>query len=213
MCFAFMQTIKIEIDTMLANASAKVVPGISQKAVVWKEMFMAILKEILGGQGIVKKYKHGLGARIGAVVMTGLCATTCCSPCVLWDCLCCCLTACVCKKNPFNWGTGFKFIEESCNETFYDERKETMKQIGARDLPKHVFMSVIDAYMMEFDKLVAMREAGAAKKANQIRAMAVHIIANYSPGYKYMNLKDDGNVEKLREIIKEIPSRYDLMHF
>lgn len=208
-----MQTIKIEIDTMLANASSKVVPGISQKAVIWKELFTTILKEIVSGQGIVKKYKRGVGARIGAVVMTGCCMVTCCSPCILWDCLCCCMTACICKANPFKWGMGFKFVEESCNDTFYDERKEIMKQVGARDLPKHVFMAVIDAYMAEFDKLVAMKEANAAKKANQIRSMMVYIIANYSPGYKYMNLRDDGDVDKIREIIKEIPSRYDLMHF
>ena len=198
---------------MHPNANAAIVHGGPQKAVVWREVFMAILQEILVGKGVVKKYKHSLGARIGAVLTTGCIAATCCVPCIVWDCLCCCVTACVCKSNPFKWGVGFQFLDSAWSDTFYDERKEVLKQVGARDLPKNVFMSVIGAYMNEFDKLVALREAKAAKKANEIRGVIVYMIANYSPGYKYSTLTDDGDVERLRDIIKEIPTRYDLLHF
>ncbi len=180
---------------------------------IWEKHYMDMLNEVLSSGKKQIKYKHSTITRIFNVCAITSCSMTCCAPCIMWDCMCCCVSFCM-KKNPFKWGVGFDFISNSCKDTFEDKRESVLNGIKLKHLTKDLVMKVLRIYLEKYDTCLAMNTIDGARKANIIRVMMVYIIRKYSPGFEYMMLKDDGDILKIRDIIKTLPSKFDMyFHF
>lgn len=166
---------------------------------------MDMLTEIMTVQKVKTKYRLGLCTRLSHVLCVTICSVTVCVPCLCWDCACCTVSQFLRKGSPCKWGVGFGFIQDTCDRTWEDERKTALSTCLV--IPKVVFIRVLNAYLTEFDSCI---RNGKAKEANIIRATLIEIIKKYSPGFRYMSLKDTGDIEELREIIRDMPRYMDM---
>lgn len=174
--------------------------------VIWTNAYDEMLKEVIATGSVQPKYKMGCARRTYNVVSTTICCSTVCSACLAWDCVCCCLGAC-CKSNPFRWGCAFKTIAKVCDDTFQDTRHEKLAEIKSRHITYDTLKSMSLKYIHAFDQQVALKTVASAKRANIIREMTFQMLRQYAPGFKYIGLYDDGNIERLRKIVEK-----ELMH-
>lgn len=184
------------------NTPSKSIPEI------WEAHYMDMLNEVLASGKTQKKYKNSTVKRVLSVFSITGCSLTFCSPCIFWDCMCCCVSVCM-KNNPFKWGAGFEFVSKSCEDTFEDTRVKDLNEIKLKNLNKTVIMNVLRTYLQKFDECIATKTVEGSRKANILRAIMVDIIRKYSPGFEYMMLRDDGDTLKLREIIRDLPAKFD----
>lgn len=179
----------------------------NEKNKTWKQIHTEFLDEIVAHAHIKKHYKMSAPRRIWNVVSTALCCSTVCSPCLAWDCVCCTLSLC-CKSNPCRWGIAFESVGRLCEDTFVDTRMEKLKNIKSKDITCQSMQSICAAYLSAFDAQLALKTVEGAKRANIIREKLVRIISIYGPGFKYALMKDDGNIDNLRQTINELPAEY-----
>lgn len=189
----------------------KIVPGASAVNVStddinkWKRYYLEILDEVFKSAEIKKKYKHSLCSRIFYTIMTPIGAAVCCGPCIAWDCACCCLS--LCCKNPFKYGAGIKCVSDSCDAIYEDERVKWIEDFRKRILntyPDELRVALHDLCMVYLDKFKECIKEGKAREANMIRGLIVDMIKLYAHGIKYLLLKDDGNIEKLEDVIRSL---------
>jgi hypothetical protein len=172
----------------------------------FKTFMLQKLNEIKEHGHVVKQYKISGPRRFWNVLSTALCCTTVCSPCLAWDCACCCLSAVCCNNNPFKWGLTFQTIAKTCDDTFEDERENTLDTYKSRIITNDTIVEVGKTFLQEFDAQIQTQTVQGAKKANIIRYELVCIIRRFGP-FKYFALQDDGNIETLKKIINvEIPT-------
>jgi len=189
----------------VANTNDNVSKSIPE---IWERHHIDMLNEVLNSGKKQVKYKNSTASRIFGVCTITSCSMTCCAPCIIWDCMCCCVSICM-KKNPFKWGIGFDFVTNSCKNTFEDTRTSVLDEIKLKHLNKDLVISVLKMYLEKYDECLASKTVDGARKANIIRVMIVTIIRKYSPGFEYMMLRDDGDILKIREIIKHLPAKFD----
>lgn len=172
-------------------------------ASLWEQHYMDMLNEILTSGRVRSKYKHSVVGRIGQTFMLSICTGTMfmfCLPCVLLDFG----AACFKKVKP----ESVRFVAATCNDIYEDIRMKDLSNIKMTDLTKSVIMRVILKYLQAFDACIAEKTETGARRANIIRGELVNIISHYGPGAKYVMLRDDGDMSKLREIIVRLPYEY-----
>lgn len=177
-----------------------------EKESVWKSIHLERLREIVHQGRIQPKYKHKPGRRFWNVISTAVCIPTCCLPCVAWDTACCCMS--VCCDHPFKWGCTCTAVSEVCNESFKDTRDVQLTAITSEDISIFVMQHVCTEYLRAFDHQVALRTVDSARKANIIRSELFAIIRKYTPGFKYITLRDDGDINKVRNIVHNLKDVY-----
>lgn len=182
---------------------AKVVPMMSQSSAtvdLFVKHYSDMLQEVLQHGSVKPKYKHGVFKRTWNVFSIAICGTACCSPCLVWDCLCCSLSMCCCRDNPFKYGCGFAGLAEACTETFKDDRADDIKKMDVTEHPR-VLQEMGNKYIAAFDACINKRDA---KAANTIRGMCVDMLHMHSPIPRHQMLADDGNVMAIRSAFKEL---------
>jgi len=173
----------------------------------WKKVCIEMLQEIEKDGKISPKYTHSCPHRCCSFLQCSGCFIVCCTPCFVWDALCCSLS--VFCKNPFKYGTSCKYIDESLTTIFQDERNDALKNIRSSDLDPKTVAEVFESYMKAFDSHLA---TNAPKKANICRATLVKLIRDYYPNRTHIMLKDDGNVQNIRNIVTSLKNQYKEFH-
>lgn len=166
---------------------------------IWKRIFLERLDNVVKFAKVKPKYKLSAFRRAYNMLSTCLCCITCCSPCLAWDCCCGCFNI-VCK-HPFRYGCTCKVIAKTIDDTYEDTYEKYLSNLKSKDIDYTTMHSVCIEYIKSFDALISEKSVEASRKANIIREMLVYIIARYSPGFKYMMLKDSGNMDELRNIV------------
>lgn len=182
--------------------SGTVLPVVDKEK-VWKDVHMEMLHDIVNSGKIQPKYRHKFPRRFWNIFSTILCMPTCCAPCVAWDCTCCCLSL-VCD-NPCKWGCMFEAVQRVCDETYEDTRQTKIKSIYSSDISVQILNFVCNAYIAAFDTQVATKTLEGSRKANVIRAKVFDILRVYGP-FNCLGLKDDGNIDRVRKIVAELPT-------
>ena len=196
----FVQPITVEtIDTI--SKKGRVNYEISKQ---WKEAQLQIIEELKAYGKQKPQYKIGMPRRIWNVLSTGLCCGTVCLPCVAWDCVCCCCSLLCAGSNPFKWGCTFKAIDDACTTTFEDKRTMFLLGVKSNTLDVDVFAEVCNAYVAAYDQEMERKTTQGAMRANIIRERAFHTVAVYSPLFKYSLIRDDGNIDRIRQIAATI---------
>lgn len=179
-----------------------------EKSKEWRKLNMDMLDEIIQYGHVKNHYKMGTPRRTWNVISTTMCCSTVCSPCMAWDCMCCTMSL-LCRSNPFKWGLAFHGIAQFCNETFEDTRLTKLSMFTSKDITCLSMQTVCNAYLAAFDAQIALKTTQGAKRANIIRERLFHIIQLYAPGFKYAHTRDDGDIDKLRHIVKGLPDEYN----
>lgn len=174
----------------------------------WKNALQSMLYDIQCYGDVKPQYKISTPRRFWNVVSTTVCCTTVCGTCLMWDCICCTASLCCFKKNPFKWGCAFKGIAQVCDETFADQRNEVLKNTKPRHISCDAMMTVCNEYLTAFDTYVNEKNAKSAKKANIIREKLFDILRVYTPNFRYISLHDDGDIDLIRQIVKDLPNVY-----
>ena len=191
--------------TPAVNLIFPIPTAINEASTRWQKYQMEKLNEVMKEGEVKKKYKWNLFCRAYRVTTISLCAATCCAPFLLYDTLCCCVNICCCGgKSKAIYGCGFSCIKESCDEAFEDKREKEVAECGTRIDPV-IYTSVCSAYMAAFDSCISM---GKAREANIIRGNLVPLMKRYAPDLQCIMLRDDGDIEKLRNIIKAYENKY-----
>lgn len=175
---------------------------------VWKSVYIEILNEIREFGHRKSHYRHSASRRLYNVIVTSLCCSTVCAPCLCWDCMGCCCSL-VMKDNSCRWGCAFESIANTCSETFADNRKEKLKNIDKKKIQKDTFVDICNMYVNAFHDELNQKTTLGAKHANIIRDELLNMIRKYAPGYRYAFLKDSTNIEEMREIITKIQYQAD----
>ena len=173
---------------------------------IWKDIYMKRLEEILSLGKVVPKYKYSTPMRIYNVIITSLCCTTLCSPCLLWDCVCGMLS-CICK-NPCKYGCTCMVITKTMDKTFEDLEKTKLSNIKVLHIEYDCLKTVCDAYISAFNTCISKKTVVDSKKANIIREQLVQIIRKYTPTFKYVFYEDTGNIEDIISIVNKLPLLY-----
>lgn len=194
-----------QIQTMHSLVNSPTVLPVRDKETVWKEVHMDMLNDILSSGKIQPKYRHKFPRRFWNIFSTAVCLPTCCAPCVAWDCACCCLS--IACDNPCKWGCMFSAVQRVCDETYEDTRQTKIKSVVSTDISVQVLRFVCDSYIAAFETQVATRTVEGSRKANIIRAKVFDILRVYGP-ISCFGLKDDGNIDRLKHIVAELPNMY-----
>lgn len=181
---------------------------ITEKEGQWKNALKNMLHEIQCYGDVKPQYKIGTPRRFWNVLSTAVCCTTVCGTCLMWDCVCCTVSLCCLKKNPFKWGCAFHGISQACDDTFADKRKDLLKNIKPRHISCTAMMEVCNEYLAAFDTYVSEKNAKSAKKANIIREQLFDILRVYTPNFRYISLHDNGNIDLIRQIVTDLPNVY-----
>jgi hypothetical protein len=165
---------------------------------LWHRYRMEILNEIRYYGKIQNPYTYGTSKKIIRVIVIGACAVTCCSPCIVWDSICCSLSYCM-KNNSCKWGYGYKIIGESCKDTFEGKRTTDLLEIPTYKINKTIFNNVMLDYLKAFNECLALGTVNGAKKANIIRGEMFKMYSNFMT----INLQDDGRIETIQRFIDQ----------
>jgi hypothetical protein len=167
----------------------------------WKEIHMQILQDIIHFGCIKPQYKASTCKRCWNIGSTAVCCTTICSSCLVWDCFCCMASVICLRSNPCRWGCTFRAIARVCDETYEDEREVQLKKFNWKNVSYKALREVCVAYLAEFDQQVSYKNAAGGKRANIIREKLFEMLRKYTPALKYCTLKDNGDIQVVRNII------------
>lgn len=172
-------------------------------AEAWEAHQMSALSDILEYGTTKPRYRHSLPKRMAQIAATAFCASTFCAPCIIWDCVCCCMfNCCGCSAKH---GLGTTFVQKACEETHLDTRKAHLANTRPGDLDLDTMTRVCTKYMEAFTRCAATRLPNDATKANRIRGALVTILQRYTPGYENRFIQDDGNIAAITEAIDRLP--------
>ncbi len=171
-----------------------------EHTIKWERHRSDILNDIIKFGNIQHKYVHGTGTRVTSVIATGICITVCCSPCIIWDSLCCVLSCCFVKNNPCKWGCTFDIIKESSKNTFKDKRISELQTVVDNIVNKKIVYNVMKKYLNTFDECIALNTVDGAKKANVIR----HELFKMYSACMLEFIKDNGDIDIIRNRINEL---------
>jgi hypothetical protein len=104
------------------------------------------------------------------------------------------------NNNPFAWGTSCKFIGESCEKTFEDQRQNDLNNISTYKVDKTIVYNVMMEYFEAFKECLALKTVDGAKKANIIRGEMFKIYSKYTK----KKWKDNGKIETIIVLIERI---------
>lgn len=167
---------------------------------LWQSIYREMLKEITCDGKIKPKYKHGLLKRIWYSITIPVCGAACCTPCLVWDCFCCCTDRICCGgKSTIKYGCGMKCMVDSCTDAYQDSREQKLKTLDTHAIrnAKEAVYIVCKEYLDAFHTSLQNKNS---RVANIIRAQLVDIIRTYGP-YEHMMLRDDGNLEVIKTIV------------
>lgn len=158
----------------------------------WRAHYEAVLENIK--QNI--QYKHPLQQRACSLYNCVICSALCCAPCCLYDTVCCSLQrlcGCSCSHGMYC------LLASAVIDKTYERTNKVLPVKNSNVSPETV-RDVCKKYMIEFDMCVVQRTVKHARMANEIREFLVHIIQMHLKRY---DVRDDGDVDKLRKIVFE----------
>lgn len=193
----------------MANKNA-VLPVSGDVNDVFKQLYTRILNDINNHGKHVPNYKNGPIRRAWGVCSFTVCCLPLCSPCLVWDCLCC--VSKLCCNHSGRWGLGCKCVEESCKEVFRDMDEYVHKYIVEKKdgLMKNTVNIIAHEYLKAYDSCIAKHNEQEAKKAYGIRDVLYDMLRRYGPlAVHTVLLTRDSDIEKLRTRIHQLDTVED----
>lgn len=182
-----------------------IVPMLDNEALTkkWRMLHESMLQNIVREGRYVPDYEKNCAQRCWHGTTLVGCSVLCCGPCCIWDTACgTCYACCGCAGR---FGLFFNCFAQSCDEMMRDKNmvigdmlRENKTRLYAGDV-----RAMCRRYIAEYDVQLSAKTANGARAANCIREKLTDIIRLYSPSIRHVLLRDNGDMDRLRNIVEK----------